>query len=132
MKPAQLRIARPTHQLEAITFFYCDVLGFEQVGSFTDHHGYDGVMLSLPGREYHLEFTAHKEGSPCPAPSRDNLLVFYFADEHEYKVTVKKIQGRGVPEVEPENPYWKGKAFCCEDPDGWGIVLFKGEYQFPS
>ena len=33
-------------------------------------------MFGLPDEEYHLEFTTHVNGSPCPAPTKDNLLVF--------------------------------------------------------
>jgi len=39
---AQVRIARPTDQLDAVIAFYRDGLGLEQVGEFNDHEGYDG------------------------------------------------------------------------------------------
>ena len=55
----QVRIARPTDRLAEVVRFYRDALGLPQVGSFEGHAGYDGVMLGLPGRDYHLEFTSH-------------------------------------------------------------------------
>ena len=46
----QVRIARPTDRLAEVVRFYRDALGLEQIASFEDHAGYDGVMLALPGR----------------------------------------------------------------------------------
>jgi len=74
----QVRVARPTRRLQELIKFYCEGLGLEVVGSFTAHAGYSGVMLGLPGREYHLEFTEHEESvADYPPPSRDNLLGDY-------------------------------------------------------
>ena len=119
----QLRIARPTNRLDEVTRFYRDGLGLEVVGSFEAHAGYLGIMLGLPGCDYHLEFTSHTEGSPCPAPIRDNLLVFYIPDME----TITRLSGRlnsmGYFAVEPENPYWRQKGTTFEDPDGWRVVL---------
>jgi len=72
-----IRFARPTDQLERVTEFYREGLGLQVIGSFDHHAGYDGVMLGLPDASVQLEFTQHAHGSPCPAPTRDNLLVLY-------------------------------------------------------
>jgi catechol 2,3-dioxygenase-like lactoylglutathione lyase family enzyme len=53
----QVRIARPTDRLAELVRFYRDALGLKQIASFEGHAGYDGVMLALPGRRDHLEFT---------------------------------------------------------------------------
>lgn len=58
---AQLRIARPTARMEAVVRFHRD-------------------GLVLPDRAVHLELTEHEHGSPCPAPTKDNLLVLYVPD----------------------------------------------------
>ncbi|ORX89177.1 Glyoxalase/Bleomycin resistance protein/Dihydroxybiphenyl dioxygenase [Basidiobolus meristosporus CBS 931.73] len=123
MEYVQFRVARPTDQLEKVIEFYGEGLGLEKIGSFEKHAGYTGVMFGLPDKKYHLEFTTHELGSPCPAPSKDNLLVFYIPDKANIRKTVDRLNKLGYYEVEPENPYWKvgGKSF--EDPDGWGIVL---------
>jgi catechol 2,3-dioxygenase-like lactoylglutathione lyase family enzyme len=123
---AQVRIARPTDRLAAVVAFYRDGLGLPQLTSFKDHAGYDGVMLGLPGRSYHLEFTQHAHGSPCPAPSKDNLLVLYFPDESDLARVEGRLQALGGAAVPPENPYWLGKSVTYEDPDGWRVVLMHG------
>ena len=73
----KVRWARPTDRLEAVVAFYRDGVGLQEIGRFEAHSGYDGVILGLPGSDYHLEFTSHADGSPSPAPSVDNLLVLY-------------------------------------------------------
>lgn len=124
----QLRIARPTDKLKEVTHFYHVVLGLPIIGSFAEHDGYDGVMLGIKGANIHLEFTQHAHGSPCPAPTKDNLLVFYFETEVEYNNAIAQIEGHGYSAVEPENDYWLDKAKTYEDPDGWRVVFFNGLY----
>jgi catechol 2,3-dioxygenase-like lactoylglutathione lyase family enzyme len=119
----QVRVARPTDQLEAVVRFYRDALGLAEIGSFAGHAGYDGVMLGLPGRSYHLEFTQHAEGSSCPAPSRDNLLVLYIADKSALDQLVARLRAHGHEPVAPENPYWAERGVTFADPDGWRVVL---------
>ncbi|UFJ39276.1 VOC family protein [Brevibacillus humidisoli] len=120
----QFRVARPTDQLDKIITFYRDGLGLRQVAAFEGHDGYDGVMFGLPGVDYHLEFTQHVEGSPCPAPTKDNLLVFYIPDQEARDAIVTRLEKLGFgPPVEPENPYWRRSGITIEDPDGWRVVL---------
>ncbi|PSR55113.1 hypothetical protein AHMF7605_17180 [Adhaeribacter arboris] len=126
---AQVRIARPTDQLAKLIQFYTEGLGLEKLSSFANHAGYDGVMLGLPGREYHLEFTQHVAGSPCPAPTKDNLLVFYIPDQVVLNAAVSRLQNLGYFPVPPENPYWQDKGLTFEDPDGWRVVLFAGTWE---
>ena len=120
---AQVRVARPTDRLEEVVRFYRDGLGLRVLGSFAGHAGYDGVMLGLPGALYHLEFTRHAAGSPCPAPTRDNLLVFYLEDAGDFARAVGRLRARGHEPVAPENPYWAARGQTFEDPDGWRVVL---------
>jgi catechol 2,3-dioxygenase-like lactoylglutathione lyase family enzyme len=120
---AQMRVARPTDRLDEVVRFYRDGLGLKQIGAFTGHAGYTGVMLGLPGAAYHLEFTTHDEGSPCPAPTRDNLLVFYIPNEAAIARRVERLTTMGYPAVAPENPYWQVRGVTVADPDGWRVVL---------
>ena len=121
---AQVRVARPTDQLAAVETFYSQHLGLPVIYRFSGHAGYDGVMLGLPGTDYHLEFTAHADGSPCPAPTADNLLVLYFHGDAQMYDTVERLAAAGHRPVEAENPYWAGVgAMTFEDPDGWRVVL---------
>ena len=124
----QVRIARPTDRLEDVVAFYRDGLGLTELFRFDGHAGYDGVMLGLPGSAYHLEFTQHVDGSPCPAPTRDNLLVFYVPDRSAIETVVARLSERGHPPVEAENPFWtEAGAITIEDPDGWRVVLMPSE-----
>jgi hypothetical protein len=123
-----IRIARPTDQLEKIREFYHIGLGLEIISSFEDHNGYDGLMLGLPGREFHLEFTSHKAGSLCPAPTKDNLLVLYIPESMALEQIRKRLFALGYEAAEPENPFWQDKSVTIEDPDGWRVVLYYGSY----
>jgi len=84
-------------------------------------------MLGLPNSQYHLEFTSHRNGSPCRAPTKDNLLVLYIPDPEKIIEIQNRLAELGYLEVEPENRYWKGKSITIADPDGWRIVLFNGQ-----
>jgi catechol-2,3-dioxygenase len=116
-------MARHTNQFEAIVHFYRDVIGLPEIGRFSGHSGYDGIMLGLPGQDYHLEFTSHPDGSPAASPSRDNLLVFYIDDQAAIAKIVKRLQQHGHAPVQPENPYWLKGGVTFEDPEGWGVVF---------
>ena len=120
----RIRVARPTDRLEEVVRFYGkDGLGLRELGRFEGHSGYDGVMFGLPGSDYHLEFTSHADGSPCPAPSVDNLLVLYVETEQSAEIVSARLADLGYADVEPENPYWDGRSITIADPDGWRVVL---------
>lgn len=123
LSAVQVRVARPTDRLEAVERFYCEGLGLTRLGGFEGHDGYDGVFIGLPGFPYHLEFTRHAHGSPCPAPTKDNLLVLYIPDRAAINRVVARLAAMGHPAVAPENPYWEGRGITVEDPDGWRVVL---------
>ncbi|KAK3986311.1 Glyoxalase/Bleomycin resistance protein/Dihydroxybiphenyl dioxygenase [Cladorrhinum sp. PSN332] len=122
---AHIRIARPTNDIEKLLSFYRDGLGFKILGSFTDHEGFDGVMLGDGGAAagYHLEFTL-KRGHTVPrCPTQDNLLIFYLPDEKSYAEALTQMERAGYESVASFNPYWDrcGKTF--EDADGFRVVL---------
>lgn len=119
----QVRVARPTSRLREVERFYCQGLGLARLGGFEGHAGYEGIFVGLPAYGVHLEFTQHEAGSPCPAPTKDNLLVLYLGDERAARAVAARLASMGHPEVEPENPYWVGKSVTVEDPDGWRVVL---------
>ena len=118
-----LRVARPTDDLDAVVRFYRDGLGFDVLYSFTDHDDFDGVMLGRKGAAYHLEFTRKRGHQAGKAPTDDNLLVFYLPDEAEWQRAVDRLIRLGCQPVPAFNAYWdrKGKTFA--DPDGYRIVL---------
>lgn len=124
MKPdAHLRVARPTDGLAAVLRFYQDGLGFEIVGSFEDHDGFDGVMLGHPGLAYHLEFTHRRGHTVGRAPTTENLLVFYLPNRAEWQAVIDRLTGQGYQPVPSANPYWDRDGVTFEDPDGYRIVL---------
>lgn len=125
---AQIRIARPTDKFEEVIDFYVEGLGLKEIGRFKGHRGYEGIIIGLPDVGYHLEFTRHEDGSPCPAPSKDNLLVFYITDKDEINTVAERLHRMGYPEVEPENGYWEEQGITIEDPDGWRIVLMNRSF----
>jgi ribosomal protein S18 acetylase RimI-like enzyme len=119
-----VRIARPTDQLDEVVRFYREGLGLPELDRFAGHAGYRGVLLGLPGSQYHLEFTQHDHGSPGPAPSRDNLLVLYFDDLIKMEQLASRLATLGYPPLEAENSYWtENGAVTVEDPDNWRVVL---------
>jgi catechol 2,3-dioxygenase-like lactoylglutathione lyase family enzyme len=122
---SQVRIARPTNQLDSVIRFYRDGLGLAEIGSFEDHDGYSGIMLGMPDARYHLEFTNHNDGSPCLAPTKDNLIVFYYDGAEKRDAVAKRLFEMGYTEGEPENPYWKINGITIEDPDGLRVVLMQ-------
>ncbi|WP_110928960.1 VOC family protein [Bacillus massiliglaciei] len=124
----QVRIARPTDKFEEIIDFYKNGLGLKEIEQFKGAE-YTGVIFGLPDVTYQLEFTRHINGSPCPAPTKDNLLVFYMTDKKEIDTITKRLQKMGYTEAEPENEYWKEQGVTIEDPDGWRIVLMNRSYE---
>jgi len=103
--------------------FYCDGLGLPRILSFSDHDGYSGVVLGLPGTPYHLEFTTRRLDVGSRAPSDDNLLVFYLPSRAAWEGAVGRMRAAGFAPVEPANPYWRNGGVTFEDPDGWRVVL---------
>lgn len=120
---AHLRIARPTDNLAAIISFYRDGLGFEVIGSFADHDGFDGVMLGHKGLAYHLEFTQQRGHQVGRAPTRKNLLVFYLPESSAWQRAVARMIAGGYQPVAAYNPYWDVRGKTFEDADGYRIVL---------
>ena len=119
----QMRVARPTDRLEEVVQFYRQGLGLEQLGSFVDHEGFDGVMLGVPDDSHHLEFTRQRDHSVGRAPTQDNLLVFYFPDRSEWQAAIERMRAHGHNPVRSYNPYWDRDGFTFEDPDGYRVVL---------
>jgi len=119
----EVRIARPTDKLGEVLDFYCRDLGLPELYR-TAAHGYQVVMVGLPGDKYHLEFTSHVDGSPGRAPTDENLLVFYFATADQMFDVVTRLGECGHEPVQLVNPWWhENGAIAFADPDNWRIVL---------
>lgn len=118
-----LRIARPTDHLPEIVKFYRDGLGFQVIGSFEDHDGFDGVMLGRIGLPYHLEFTRSRSHAGGRAPNQDSLLIFYLPERGEWQEKMDRMSAHGYEPVESNNPYWDVRGKTFEDADGYRVVL---------
>jgi catechol 2,3-dioxygenase-like lactoylglutathione lyase family enzyme len=123
-----LRVARPSDDLERLLAFYQGGLGFEVLGRFEDHDGFDGVMVGHRAQPYHLEFTHQRGHRVGRAPTRDHLLVFYLPDGEAWQAAVDRMIAAGHPPVPAENPYWDRTGKTFEDPDGYRIVLQRGTW----
>ena len=123
VRGAHLRIARPSDDPERTAAFYCDGLGFEILGSFQDHDGFDGVMLGHRDAGYHIELT-REHGHPAGrAPNAEHLLIFYLPDEREWESAIERMTAQGHEPVKSNNPYWDRHGKTFEDPDGYRVVL---------
>lgn len=128
MDTFKLRVARPTRSLALVEKFYREGLGFEVLGGFEDHAGFDGVMLGHAGAPYHLEFTVEHGHEAPRSPSEDNLLVFYVPERAEWDVKVQRMERAGFTAVRSRNPYWDEGGKTYEDPDGYRVVLYRGQW----
>jgi catechol 2,3-dioxygenase-like lactoylglutathione lyase family enzyme len=120
---AQLRIARPSAQLERVVAFYAEGLGLSIIYSYADDQGYDGVIFGLPGRHYNLEITRRHGEAAIPRPPPDSLLVLYLPERQALEAIVARLGEMGYASTVPRNPYWAAQGVTIEDPDGWRVVL---------
>lgn len=124
MKPGVvMRVARPSDNLVAIADMYQRGLGFEVLGRFEDHAGFDGIILGHPTQPYHLEFTAHRGQAAGKAPNQDHLLVFYIPDQADWESSCAQMLVAGFRQVTSCNPYWNAQGRTFEDLDGYRVVL---------
>ena len=121
--PYQLRIARPVRDLRLSTTMYCKGLQWDVLSEFSDHQGFDGVMLGTANLPYHLELTYCRQHPMIPQPTAEDLLVFYIPQASEWHVACERMQQAGFLPVRSLNPYWEMKGKTFSDPDGYRVVL---------
>lgn len=118
-----LRVARPSRNLDASMGFYTRAFGLEVLDTFTDHAGFDGVILGRAGWPYHLELTHQSAHAIAPRPTAEDLLVLYLPDRREWVGAIQRIRDTGARPVPSHNPYWDRCGLTFEDPDGYRIVI---------
>jgi len=118
-----MRVARPTDNLSTIADMYTRGLGFTTLAQFSDHEGFDGVILGHPRHAYHLEFTSHRGHQVGRAPTKDHLLLFYIPDQREWNAACDRMTAAGFRNVQSYNPYWDVHGSTFEDLDGYRVVL---------
>ena len=126
---AVLRIARPTDRLQEIAALYCRGLGFEKLGEFVDHQGFDGIMIGHPQHAYHLEFTQHRGVRVGQAPTQDHLLVFYLPDENAWRAACERMRAAGFLAVTAYTPIGigRGKPLKILTATGWSCNIRPGK-----
>jgi len=123
-----LRIARPVADLAATEAMYCRGLGLRVVSSFENHEGFDGVMLGAAGASYHFEFTQCRSHPVVPAPTAEDLVVFYIPSSSEWRAACLNMSVAGFKLVASFNPYWDVQGRTYQDQDGYRIVLQNAEW----
>ncbi|HZE59052.1 MAG TPA: VOC family protein [Burkholderiales bacterium] len=123
-----MRIARPVSALQRSVAMYRDGLGLLELGRFEDHDGFDGVILGTPGQPYHFEFTYCRTHPVVPAPTPEDLIVFYVPERAEWQQACAAMLRAGFVEVPSFNPYWQRHGRTFEDPDRYRVVLQGAEW----
>lgn len=116
----QLRVARPVTDLARTVEMYCHGLALRVLASFLDHDGFDGIMVGSPEADYHLEFTPSRRHPITPSPTPEDLLVFYFPTESEWRGACERMDAAGFQVVGSFNPYWNARGRCYADTDEAG------------
>jgi hypothetical protein len=116
------RFARHTNNLEQIKSFYIDVLGFQLLGGFENHNGYDGIFIGRANENWHLEFTKSEEIVHFNF-NDDNIIVFYPKNKIDFDLIMNKIQSQNIDFIKAKNPYWNENGKMILDPDGYKIVI---------
>jgi catechol 2,3-dioxygenase-like lactoylglutathione lyase family enzyme len=117
----QLRVARPTRDLDAVVSFYT-LLGLPVLSSFEDHDGYSGVILGVPDASRQLELV-YREGE-IPSPTPEDQLVLYLGSAERVGAEAARISAAGFEPRPAANPYWaRNGAVSFVDPDGYWLVL---------
>ncbi|HRI18683.1 MAG TPA: VOC family protein [Burkholderiaceae bacterium] len=123
MNAARLRIARPVTDLARAQAMYMRGLGLTLLARFENHEGFDGVILGVPGADYHLEFTQCRHHPIAPRTTVEDLLVLYLPDAAEWRAACARMQDAGFAEVAAFNPWWDRGGRSFEDADGYRTVL---------
>jgi hypothetical protein len=108
---------------------YIQGLRIHVIASFQDHEGFDGIVLGKLGAQYHLEFTQCRDHPVKPAPTLEDLMVFYIPDKAEWENSCADLERASFRSVVSFNPYWDVDGRTYEDDDGYRIVLQNAEWR---
>jgi catechol 2,3-dioxygenase-like lactoylglutathione lyase family enzyme len=118
----QVRVARPTRDLDAAVAFYRDAVGLPVLDTFADHDGFSGVIFGIPDATRQLELVAH--AGVQPSPTSEDQLVFYLGSADAVARCSGRLSAAGFEPAAPSNPYWASDgAACFVDPDGYWLIV---------
>jgi catechol 2,3-dioxygenase-like lactoylglutathione lyase family enzyme len=127
MKPlpsSHLRIARPSHDLQASERFWAGGLGMDVLfrADSSAEGGHALLMVGWPDAAWHLELVSDPDGATPATPTEEDLLVLYLDGEIGAAV-VRRLVDAGGTQVAARNPYWDRRGVTIADPDGYRLVL---------
>src|SRR5262249_30867928 len=99
------------------------------LGRFEDHDGFDGVMLGAAGGRYHFEFTRHRQHPVAPAPTMEDLVVFYLPDATEWHMACARMAAARFRQVASFNTQLERRGRTYEERDGYSVVLQNAEWR---
>ena len=102
---------------------YKAALGLQELGRFANHAGFDGVMLGVPGAACHFEFTSCPSHPVRPAPTAEDLWVYYLPGVVAWQAACALMLQAGFTRVGSFNPYWDQAGRSFQDHDGYRIVM---------
>lgn len=118
----KLRVARHTNDLEKMEAFYINTLGFERLGGFQDHNGYNGVFIGKSGLDWHFEFT-QSEKNVNHTFDEDDIIVLYPVTISEYDIFINILIENNISFIISKNPFWNHNGKMFLDPDGFRLVV---------
>lgn len=127
MKPlpsSHLRIARPSHDLQASERFWAGGLGMDVLfrADSSAEGGHALLMVGWPDAAWHLELVSDPDGATPATPTEEDLLVLYLDGEIDAAVVRRLVDAGGI-QVAARNPYWDRRGVTIADPDGYRLVL---------
>ena len=121
---SQLRIARPSRDLQAAERFWVDGLGLKVLyrADSSAEGGHALLMVGWPDAAWHLELVGDPDGETLAAPSEEDLVVLYLDGEDSAGIASRLVEAGGT-RVASRNPYWDHAGVTIADPDGYRLVL---------
>ena len=120
---SRFRAARPSDRLSAMKQFYVDGLGCTLLAEFSDHQGFDGLIVGDSGGHWQVEFLHQHGHLAAPVPSLEHLLVFDVESREQLQARAAAVDAAGHARAAPHNPYWALHGATFVDPDGYHVVI---------
>jgi hypothetical protein len=111
--------SRRTARLAECRQFYGKLLGWPMAEAVDSDAGLISE-IELPAAKGTLKLYSSNDAL---SPTGEDLLVLYFCNADRLVAAARYLREAGVPAMTPDNPWWKDRAICFADPDGFGLIL---------